>query len=161
MNRHVIIGRFGVEDKARVPVGTEEKATRLEFVKANKRFDHGIGDALDDLKSFGVYPSEMGVDLMILAAHIHASDTRISRSSESQDSWTREMRLVVPVSSPETWNKAVPILQSMLNFLTGDRWTFSFRPRPKGFASTVSQKLLVYQKPTFDGISLFSGGLDS
>jgi hypothetical protein len=161
MNRHAIIGRFGAEDKARVPVGNEERATRLEFVKANKRFDHGVGDALDDLKSFGVYPSEMGVDLLIFAAHIHAADTRISRSSESQDSWTREIRLVVPVASPEKWNTAIPILQSMLNFLTGDRWTFSFRPRPKGFANTVSQKPLVYQKPEFDGVSLFSGGLDS
>jgi hypothetical protein len=49
----------------------------------------------------------------------------------------------------------------MLNFLTGDRWTFQFRQRPKGFEATVAQKPLIYVKPAFDGLSLFSGGLDS
>ena len=151
MNRHVIIGRFGAEDKARVPVDTEEKTTRLEFVKANKRFDHGVGDALDDLKSFGVYPSEMGVDLMILAAHIHAADTRISRSSESQDSWTREIRLVVPVGSPGMWNKAIPILHELNSH--GRSVDVQLPSSAQGFAN-VSETPSA-RKPAFDGVSLF------
>jgi hypothetical protein len=161
MNRHVLIGRFGAKDKVSIPTSSQEKATQLEFVKANKRFDHGVGDALHDLKTLEIYPTEIGVDLMIVAAHIHAADTRISRATESQDNWTREIRLVIPVSDPQPWNDATAVLQTMLNFLTGDRWSFSFRLRPKGFESTVTQKPLVYTKPRFDGLSLFSGGLDS
>jgi hypothetical protein len=46
----------------------------------------------------------MGVDVLVLAAHVHAADTRVSRDSESQDGWTRVLRLVVPVSDPDRWS---------------------------------------------------------
>jgi hypothetical protein len=49
----------------------------------------------------------------------------------------------------------------MLNFLTGDRWSFDFRVRPRGFERIVAPLPLVVAKPPFDGVSLFSGGLDS
>jgi hypothetical protein len=101
------------------------------------------------------------VDLLVLAAHIHAADTRISRNTESQDNWTREIRLVVPVSDVARWTGVSGLLQQMLNFLTGDRWSFDFRVRPKGFERIVAPLPLVVAKPPFDGVSLFSGGLDS
>ena len=104
-------------------------------------------------------PTEIGLDLLVLAAMVYAADTRISRHSESQDGWTREIRLVVPVSDLARWNAAIPILQRMLNFLTGDKWTIGFRPRPSRFASVVGAKPLI--APAFDCASLFSGGLDS
>jgi hypothetical protein len=101
------------------------------------------------------------VDLLVLAAHVHAADTRISRNTESQDNWTREIRLVVPVSDVARWTSVSGLLQQMLNFLTGDRWSFDFRVRPKGFERIVAPLPLVVAKPPFDGVSLFSGGLDS
>ena len=161
MKRHLLIGRFGSEDKVSVATDEQEVVTELHFVKAKKRFDFGIGDALRDLKELGIFPHETGVDLMIVAAHIHAADTRISRATQSQDGWTRELRLVVPVQNPTLWDAAAPVLRMMMNFLTGDRWSFSFRHRPQGFEETVSPKPLLYIKPAFDGLSLFSGGLDS
>jgi len=161
MNRHVIIGRFGAKDKLKMPSAETEVATFLPFVQATKRFDYGIGDALDELAKLSVYPSEIGLDLLIVAAHIHAADTRISRTSESQDNWTREIRLVVPVSNVALWESVRGLLHQMLNFLTGDRWTFDFRGRPEGFETTVRSKPLIYTEPTFDHLSLFSGGLDS
>jgi hypothetical protein len=45
----------------------------------------GAGRALDDLARLNVFPSEIGVDLLVFAAHVHAADTRISRTTESQD----------------------------------------------------------------------------
>lgn len=161
MSRHVLFGRFGLKDKVAIPSAEDEVATSVEFVQAIKRLDHGIGTALDELATMGVYPSEVGVDLLVLAAHIHAADTRISRSTESQDSWTREMRLVVPVSDAARWNGVSGLLERMMNFLTGDRWTFDFRPRPEGFEQFVAARPLVVPELRFDGVSLFSGGLDS
>ena len=102
-------------------------STRLEFVVSKRRLEHDIGSSLDDLSKIGVFPSEIGLDLLVLAAHVQAADTRISRSTESQDGWTREIRIVVPVSDPARWNTAIPLLQRLLNFLTGDRWTIGFR----------------------------------
>jgi len=161
MNRHVLIGRLGSEDKIVVPVGDCEEATELQFVHATKRLDHGIGRALDDLAKLKIYPSETGVDLMVVAAHVHAADTRLSRDTESQDDWTREIRLVIPVKDVTLWQSCKTILERMLNFLTGDFWTIDFRRRPKGFETTVNPPPAELLGLPFDGVSLFSGGLDS
>ena len=95
MRRHVLIGRFGADDKTRVPKARDEVASTLQLV-AGKRLDHGIGRALDDLKALSLSPSEIGADLLVVAAHVHAADTRLSRSSELQDAWTREIRFGHP-----------------------------------------------------------------
>lgn len=161
MRRHIIIGRFGPGDRTKVPTVNDEVVTRLDLVMSEKRLDHGIGQALDDLKALGVFPTEIGLDLLVVAAHVHAADTRISRATESQDTWTREIRLVVPVSDPARWNAAALVLKRALNFLTGDRWTLGFRPRPKRFAKAVPSSPARLIGPPFDSLSLFSGGLDS
>src|SRR5262245_43485878 len=103
MRRHVIVGRFGTNDKTAIPGASGEVATQLQFVVSQRRLEHGIGRALDDLAALKIFPSEIGVDLLVLAAHVHAADTRISRTTESQDAWTREIRLVVPVSNVAKW----------------------------------------------------------
>src|SRR5262245_32743124 len=115
MRRHVVIGRYGPDDRSRLPLGDGEVPTRLDLISGDLTFDHGIGRALDDLAGLGVYPSEIGVDVLVLAAHVHAADTRISRSSESQDGWTREIRLIVPVSDPERWTAVARTFVRMLN----------------------------------------------
>ncbi len=161
MRRHVIIGRYGSGDRSRFPLGEGEVETRLDLVAGEQSLDHGIGRALNDLSRIGVYPSEIGVDVLVLAAHVHAADTRISRTSESQDGWTREIRLIVPVSDPERWTAVEPILVRMLNFLTGDRWSLAFRARPRRFARVARTSPPRLFGPPFDDLALFSGGLDS
>lgn len=161
MRRHVIIGRYGPDDRTKLLLGDGEIETRLDLITGGRTLDYGIGRALGFLVRLGVYPSEMGVDLLVLAAHTHAADTRVSRNSESQDGWTRELRLIVPVSDPVRWTAAAPIFERMLNFLTGDRWSLGFRARPRRFervAPTSPGRLI---GPPFNDLALFSGGLDS
>lgn len=161
MRRHVIIGRYGKDDRSRLPHYDGEAETRLDLISGDGTLDHGIGHALKDLDRLGVYPSELGVDVLVFAAHVHAADTRISRSSESQDGWTREVRLIVPVSNPDRWTAAASTFERMLNFLTGDRWSLGFRSRPRHFARTVSTPPGTLIGPPFTDLALFSGGLDS
>jgi hypothetical protein len=161
MKRHLIYGRFGTRDRVELATTEDELASRLEFVAAKRRLEHDIGSALETLAKLGVFPSEMGVDIIVLATHVQAADTHISRDSESQDGWTREIRIVVPVNDVARWNNAIPVLQRLLNFLTGDRWTVQFRPRPEGFEQTVPARPRQLIPPPFDSLSLFSGGLDS
>lgn len=160
MNRHLLIGRFGPDDRTRVPKARDEVASTLQLV-AGKRLDHGIGQALNDLRTLALSPTEIGADILVIAAHVHAADTRLSRASESQDAWTREIRLVVPVSDPTRWITAAPVLVRALNFLTGDRWTVGFRKRHKAFKTIVPASPPRLLPPPYDGVSLFSGGLDS
>jgi hypothetical protein len=161
MRRHLIIGRFGNSDRVTIPTALAEVSTQLQLVISKRRLEHDIGTSLDFLSKIGVFPSEIGLDLLVLATHVQAADTRISRTTESQDAWTREIRIVVPVSDPARWNTAIPPLQRLLNFLTGDRWTIGFRPRPAGFEQTVRKKPSQLKRPSFDSLALFSGGLDS
>lgn len=161
MKRQLLAGRFGPDDHVDVPVGVDEQRTYLQLVAGEKSLDHGIGGALTSLKKIGVFPSEIGVDLLVLAAHVHAADTRISRAEQSQDSWTREIRLVVPVSDPVRWGTATATLKKSLDFLTGDQWTIGFRARPARFAAIAEEAPPSLTCPPFDSLSLFSGGLDS
>jgi hypothetical protein len=159
--RHLIVGRMGVGDATVVANAPDEVVTELKLVTSNKRLDHGIGQALDDLRKLGVFPTEIALDLLIVAAHVYGADTRISRATQSQDSWTREIRLVVPVSDTAKWQTATEVLERMLNFLTGDRWEIGFRDRPVEFKSLISAKPAETIPAPFTLVSLFSGGLDS
>jgi len=161
MNRHSFIARFGPADRVKVPLAQpDSQETTIDFVSSNSRFDAGLGSALEQLADFGLAPSEHAFDLLLLAAMVFAADTRVSRDSESQDGWTREFHLYLPVSKPELWQSSHNLVAGMLSFLTGDHWRFTFRPRPKDFRQIVTTELQEeFEK--FSCVSLFSGGLDS
>ena len=161
MRRHLIVGRLGPEDLTPIPAAPDEVATRLDLISGERSLGHGIVRAVADLGRLHLQPSETGLDLLVLAAHVHAADTRIARATESQDGWTREIRLVVPVADTALWWGATPILTRMLNFLTGDRWTLGFRARPRRFARLAPVRRAHLFNPPYDSLQLFSGGLDS
>jgi hypothetical protein len=161
MKRHAIYGRFGSEDSVHITAGQNETLTQLELFTSEKKLNYGMASLLDDLAGKGIYPSETGVDLLIVAAHVQAADILISRDENSQDSWTREIRIIVPVLDVDKWNQVSPVLVKMLNFLTGDLWSVSFRPRPHELTNIVPQGTPPLTGVPFDYISLFSGGLDS
>jgi hypothetical protein len=160
MRRHVIAGRFGRTDVVAIPIAGDERMTLVDML-VGKSLAHGIGQALRDMADLNLGPTELAVDFMLVAAHVHAADTRIARASESQDGWSREIRLVVPVSDPERWNSASPILERMLRFLTGDLWRVGFRSRPGDFVTIAEPKPKPLVPVDFDCVGLFSGGLDS
>lgn len=158
--KYAIYGHFGSADKPTTNLGDEVKIVMLDLLGIDGYLSHGIGKVIDDLAKMGVFPSQIGIELLILAAHVQAADTRISRATESQDSWTREISLVVPITSDvNKWERVSPILTRALDFLTGDLWDIQFRASNYGEALVKQQAPLETQ--TFDSISLFSGGLDS
>lgn len=161
MTKHTVIGRFGSSDQNSVFQAEGEVTTILNLLTPRNELNHDISYAIEDLTQKGLVPSEIGIDVLILAAHVYAADTRISRSSESQDSWTREMRLIIPVSNPERWRSVADLLKQILNFLTGDIWDFEFRARPHGFTQLSPARSRLQIHAPFDQLSLFSGGLDS
>lgn len=161
MRRHSIVVRLGAADKAKVAVADKSlHVSNLDFINSDKRLDHGLGQMLDQLTDRGMYPDEVAIDLGILAASVTAADTRISRQDDAQDSWTREIDLYLPVSDVDLWSDNVQLIERMLRFLTGDIWSVSFRPRPKGMESLLKRPPSLV-RTTLDSVCLFSGGLDS
>lgn len=161
MKRHSIVVRLGAADKAKVAiVDKDSHVSTLNFISSDKRLDHGLGQILDQLNDRGMYPGEIAIDLAILAATVTAADTRISRQDDSQDSWTREIDLYLPVSGVDLWSENVQLIVRMLKFLTGDLWSVSFRPRQKAMKLLLDRPLKLVGT-TLDSVCLFSGGLDS
>ncbi len=161
MRRHSIIARLGPADTDPVQIHVEDSViTTIRFIDGKRRFSFGIGQAVDALTARGIIPSEIALDLMLLSATVTAADTRISRVTESQDSWTREIDLYLPVKNPSVWMTATPLIQRMLAFLTGDRWRLFVRPRHGEYAQLIVIPTELV-KPDFTSVCLFSGGLDS
>ena len=161
MKRFSFIGRLGPDDKTLVtPVQTDSAVYEINFLEGERRMGFGIGQALDQLASLGLRPSDRGIDLVLLAALVTAGDTRVSRSINAQDGWTREIDLYVPVSAPEAWNGVRMDIEALLKFLTGDRWRVFFRARMDlNFAVKSQPNQLAISGLT--EVSLLSGGLDS
>jgi len=161
MKNHSIIVRLGQNDTATIrPIRVGTHITEINFFDGFSRLRFGLGQALDELRELGLRPSETAIDLVLLAAAITAADTRISRSADAQDGWTRLIDLHLPVQDPSCWTGVVPLLTTTLNFLTGDRWSVYFRPRATGTSALAPTRIkLRMVNPT--SVCLFSGGLDS
>lgn len=119
MRPHSVVCRLGDRDRARIPAAPGVHQTEISFITGERRLEFGLGHALEQLAEVGLRPSEVAVDLALLAATLTAADTRINRQSESQDGWTREITLHLPVSDPALWGSLEGLLARMLNFLTG------------------------------------------
>jgi hypothetical protein len=161
MRRHSVIARLGPADRSRVRVRERGSVvTEIHFIDGDRRLGFGLGQMVDGLAARSVHSADAGLDLALLAATMTAADTRISRRTESQDSWTREIDLYVPVQAPDLWEGAAPLIVRTLNFLTGDRWRVFFRPRHRNYRELIESAADLVRAP-FDSVCLFSGGLDS
>ncbi|MDH6268215.1 7-cyano-7-deazaguanine synthase in queuosine biosynthesis [Rhizobium sp. SG_E_25_P2] len=161
MRRFTFIGRMGPLDSGPVPIAQSDSTpVDIQFVDTFRRLDFGIGSALDSLRVLGLTPKELAIDLVILSALVNAADTRVSRAVNSQNGWTREIDLAVPVSNTSLWDDQAALLERLLQFLTGDLWRVFFRSRPTGF-DVIAQPPTNLALATFNNVSLFSGGLDS
>ena len=136
MTAYSLIGHMGPADQPADLAGRWQAQFRVDLLSGNRTLGYGMGSVVRSLGRLGIYPSEVGVDVLVLAAMVHAADTRINRVQTSQDAWTRELGICVPVSDPELWTGQRALLEKMLRFLTGDHWMVSFRARPEGMATS-------------------------
>lgn len=130
----------------------------VPLLSKDDTFNFGIGTVLKKLQTKGIYPTEDGFDILALAALVYLADTRISRVLHSQDSWTREISIELPVLNSTKWNENKELFSRMLNFLTGDKWSLAFTQRDRIFAGEQQAQL---EPPLYDIVTLFSGGMDS
>lgn len=115
-----------------------------------------VGAALRDAVMRSNYqPDRRAWDFLSIALSVITADLAEHRSC-SPDGWTREFDLTIAVNEPEVWNNNVDLLESLLAYLTTDRWKIRFL-QSDYFPS-------IDRTPTFpdnDSVVLLSGGLDS
>ncbi|ASY58284.1 Qat anti-phage system QueC-like protein QatC [Sinorhizobium sp. CCBAU 05631] len=158
MTRYVLAPVLGPSDRfSPSPRGDEE--IHLFDILPAAHLSLGIDSAIVQLKKAYGTPTGEALELLLLASLISIADTRINRIDASQDGWTREIGIYLPVANSARWEIAKPVLERMLRFLTGDIWVIDFREWKGKLGRPTSQRSLL--KPKFSAISLFSGGLDS
>ncbi len=101
-------------------------------------------------------PGPIAEDLLRVAGAVFCAD-KVALRSLSEDAWTRELLLTIPVSDVDRWRGVAVHLQRTLSFLSGDRWTTSFTALSSPASTTAVQTSL----EELDAVCLFSGGLDS
>lgn len=162
MRRHSFVARFGQVDRSRVDnIQKGSKVTKVNFLDPQGVVKFGLDDMVRQLSNKGLRPSHLSIDLVVLAALVKAADDGLLRKTESQDGWTREINLYVPVSDVNIWGEAAAPLKRMLNFLTGDRWDIFFRPQTSDYEQIFELPNNLALDTPFDCVCLFSGGLDS
>ncbi|MBU5439803.1 hypothetical protein KQI42_17440 [Tissierella sp. MSJ-40] len=104
-------------------------------------------------------------DLLVIAASVYTIDKRVPRSGtysgETYDNWTRTLEVSVPVMDIDRWLAVKDDLEEILHFLSGDDWNLYFRRTEQHYRDVPYRKKYSIIKNKFDGVALFSGGLDS
>ncbi len=99
------------------------------------------------------------------ASVVYGCDRAVNRENYVGDRWTREFAVQIPVVDPNKWSHVSDLIESMLEFLTGDIWHFNFVtsaiPLFGQAFRTERNGFIDVKRIRGDAVSLFSGGLDS
>ncbi|QIL40423.1 hypothetical protein G7074_14800 [Pedobacter sp. HDW13] len=97
-------------------------------------------------------------DLLRIGIAIYTVDQTVSRKENGFQGWSRYLKVNLPVYDPAKWKQAVPVLEEMLSFLSGDKWEIKFR---KNKVKRETQSSFEKNANGIEKVCLFSGGLDS
>lgn len=122
----------------------------------------GIHALLKQLKVYHKKPDPLGLELGLVALAVWVADTRLSRARISEDNWTREIELIIPVRDPDLWNSHAAHVERLLGTLSGDIWRLRFSRATSELRSYIDE-MCSNARPgsAAPPIALFSGGLDS
>lgn len=157
MNRFKLIGKYDSIDLTSF-FDEDLEIVNVPLITEKGMLCYGIGKVIKKMLDNKICPTEDGIDIMVLTTLVYLADTRISRSIHSQDSWTREIEIQLPVINLERWNASSEDLARMLDFLTGDKWSIVFEQRERYFDDLLTCN---EEQEEFEVVSLFSGGMDS
>lgn len=106
--------------------------------------------------------TKTALDMLYISLFVYGADRIIPRDS-TDDCWTRNFKLYIPVLDKNAWVKNKNLLEEMLCFLSGDSWEIEFRQREltkreKEYKNSIEVNK---NKIDFNEVCMFSGGLDS
>ena len=123
------------------------------------RIEEHVSFSTESLETYCVTNWEPIVyDALLVAAAVEFADRTLRRPTLK---WDRQIEILIPVHDPDHWkNPAVSVaLHDALDFLTGDKWHITFRPRQKELDQPQQRRFDLAQGIT--SVIPFSDGLDS
>jgi len=151
MNIHVLC-RFTTRDKFNPKLSSSDPRINIGLCRKDDPFSVRENVYQELTTVFGSLPHGFDLDFLNLALTVYSTDLTIPRSL-SNDGWSRDFYVHMPVQDTKLWDDNVADLIQAINFLTGDKWQFKFRKH------NYKRKKLLTKK--VDSATLFSGGLDS
>ncbi|MDP1728435.1 MAG: Qat anti-phage system QueC-like protein QatC [Bacteroidota bacterium] len=102
--------------------------------------------------------SNNAFDFLNIALGIYTVDQVVSRALYGYQGWSRHFRIYIPVNDVRVWNLVKEDLETLLSFLSGDKWQIIFRQNKiiRQVQFPLDSNLNKVEK-----VCLFSGGLDS
>jgi 7-cyano-7-deazaguanine synthase in queuosine biosynthesis len=138
------------ENEGKLVINTDQQGLQDTVLSTN---------VFTELKSKLIVIGENIHDLLHVAIGVYTVDQGISRDIYGFQQWSRHIKLFVPVSAVDDWNTCKSEIESLLSFLSGDRWEIEFRKQ------AGEQKKFEFPQDTNQSgvqvVSLFSGGMDS
>ncbi|PKU51479.1 Qat anti-phage system QueC-like protein QatC [Lysinibacillus fusiformis] len=115
-----------------------------------------------NLKSLPNFFSDEGLDLFYISLSVFGAD-RVLLRDYGENAWKRNIKLHIPVLSIQKWEQNKALIESILNFLSGDNWELVFRERglTKKERQLKEEILKAEEKYDYEKLCMFSGGLDS
>jgi hypothetical protein len=134
----------------------------VQLFGKNDRTPYIGNSIIDNLRHKPVRIPPQAMDFLSVAMAVTAADTFVPRN-ESEDGWTRQFSLKLPLVDPIRWKTVQEDLEMALHFLSGDTWIFNFsdggiRPPPLVQPRFRDDRKFISD---LNCVSLFSGGLDS
>jgi hypothetical protein len=148
-------------DPNRLPVSSSN-VIPVQLYGINNRISYIGNSLIKDLAQKPIRIPVQAMDFLSIALAVTAADTFVQRET-SEDGWSRQFVLELPLCEPERWETVKDKLENTMHFLRGDTWVFKFvkgglRP-PNPSRYHISQRRRILRN--LDCVSLFSGGLDS
>ena len=132
----------------------------------NNQYNYTFWKLSKKLYSIPYVFTKEALDLFYLSLMVFYADRSVLRSLQP-DGWTRHIEVYMPVANVGKWNANSDLLKRMLDFLTGDDWTFHFRERicitdnEDKYKKCKRHFRKSTQKIDTDVFCMLSGGLDS
>lgn len=148
-------------DVSRLPNGGPGVVPVLMYGRRPPREGTGSvgGPVAGAVRRLGTPVDPLAFDFLTIALAVTVADTFADRH-DAADGWARDLQVRVHLQDPGRWTAVAPHLERALNFLSGDLWSFDFRPDGMEPPTPQSRGRLT-PLPGHDCVSLYSGGLDS
>lgn len=99
------------------------------------------------------------IGLLLLSAEVYAIDRTFLRKKYSINGWSREFDVTFKVINANRFTEDTRLINSLLNFLTGDYWVCHFEEAPDIEWLEINNCQTLFDHVA--QVNLFSGGMDS
>ena len=155
---------FCTSDETKLRESESEFRVRLYGTRSQSPQGLSIGNRLpDEIRHLNVLPSQRAFDFLSIALAVVSADQFISRHKYGASGFSRHIELTVALACPDVWDEVKSEIETLLNFLTSDRWSLSFEDGGERVPSRIDQNGLrnFNRIHICNAVCLFSGGMDS